>query len=183
MAKDCDLEELEPQEYNLGQIFRKYKIEISSIIYSRLGSWEETDDLTQETFERYSAASRRVSIGNPRAYLYRVAKNLMNDHLRRKMIINKVIMRREAGIEIEDPTPTIEQQLIKNCEYDQLKQAIGKLPPKCRRVFMLRKLEGLSYNEISQKMNISIAAVEQHVVRGLKACRLELIRNTEKIKK
>lgn len=139
--------------------------------------------MTQETFERYSSASKRVPIGNPRAYLYQVARNLVNDHLKRTIIKNKIVVSSEVVVEIQDPLPTVEQQMIRKSEYDQLKDAIEKLSPKCRKVFILRKLEGLSYNEISQKMGISKAAVEQHVVRGLKACRFELIRNAEKIKK
>ncbi|PCI54625.1 MAG: hypothetical protein COB36_09720 [Alphaproteobacteria bacterium] len=183
MAKDCDLQEVEPQEENLGQLFRKYKLEISSVIYNQLRSKEEADDLTQETFERYTSASKRVPIGNPRAYLYQVARNLVNDHLKRTVIKNKVVVSSDTGLEIQDPSPTIEQRLIQNSEYAQLKAAIGKLPPKCRRVFILRKLEGFSYIEISKIMDISLAAVEQHVVRGLKACRIELVKNAKKMKK
>jgi len=183
MSKENGLEGLVSQEKILGQLFRKYKLEISGIIYSRLGSREEADDLMQETFERYSSASRRVPIANPRAYLYQVARNLINDHLKHSIIKNKVVVSSDTVREIQDPFPTIEQQLIQNSEYDQLKEAIEKLSPKCRKVFILRKLEGLSYREISKKMGISKAAVEQHVVRGLKACRFELIRNAKKIKK
>ncbi|WP_339865019.1 RNA polymerase sigma factor [Paremcibacter congregatus] len=169
--------DIKQSERGVGQLFRQYQSEISNTLYKRLGSREEADDLTQEAFERYSSASRQKPIGNPRAYLYRVAKNLVVDHFRRVTSRNRVFVRCDDPVEAQDPNPSTEQNLIQSSNYRQLREAIGKLPPKCRQVFILRKLEGLSYAQIADKMDISVAAVEKHVVRGLKACRFELTKN------
>ncbi len=180
MSKEINIGERDILEKGVSQLFRKYQLEISNTIYKRLGSKEEADDLTQETFERYSSASGRMLIRNPRAFLYRIAKNLIVDHLRRITSKNRVIIQCDNQIETPDLKPSIEQELIVKSEYIQLKKAIGKLPPKCRKVFILRKIEGLSYAQIAENMDISIGAVEKHVIRGLKACRFELTKDGKK---
>jgi RNA polymerase sigma-70 factor (ECF subfamily) len=52
-----------------------------------------------------------------------------------------------------------------------LARAIAALPPQCAKVFILRKMQGMSQKEIAVRLNISVRTVENHVAVGLSRCR------------
>lgn len=162
---------------DMDEFYRQHYPEILNMLYKRLGGREEADDLTQEAFARYTIAARENRIDNPRAYLFRVVHNLTIDHLRRTSAARRLFVQHAEPTDIGDKTPSAELRLVQQSEHDRLREAIAKMPPKCRQVFILRKLKGRSYAEIADEMGLSLAAVEKHVVRGLKICRLELIKN------
>jgi len=68
----------------------------------------------------------------------------------------------------------IEDEAEKYVRLEKIHAAIGTLPDKCREVFSLSKLNGLSYNEIANHLNISVKTVENQIVRALKLLREKL---------
>jgi RNA polymerase sigma-70 factor (ECF subfamily) len=57
---------------------------------------------------------------------------------------------------------------------ESIEKAIATLPPQCRKVFLLNKYDGLSYNEIAQKLDISINTVRTQITRAMKKMRSSL---------
>ena len=68
----------------------------------------------------------------------------------------------------------IEQQVARGQQMHRVLQAVNGLPPKCRDVFVLRMMEGLSQREIAERLSIAVSTVEKHLARGLQQCRREL---------
>jgi len=68
----------------------------------------------------------------------------------------------------------VEQQVDRGQQMRLLLQAVNGLPPKCRDVFVLRMIDGLSQREIAERLGIAVSTVEKHLARGLQQCRQEL---------
>ncbi|NIK88015.1 RNA polymerase sigma-70 factor (ECF subfamily) [Rhizomicrobium palustre] len=133
---------------------------------------EDVDDLAQETFLRAFAADAFETVGNPRAYLFRVAKNLaLNEKERRAHATSSPIEDFEESPVLEDRTQVAaDDALDSRRRLRVLAQAVAVLPPQCAKVFLLRKAYGLSYKEIAAKLNISVSTAEKHMVSGLLRC-------------
>jgi RNA polymerase sigma-70 factor (ECF subfamily) len=107
------------------------------------------------------------------ALLFSMAKNLCISHLRHQNVINKYQQMKQSA-QAQD-SPDVETCMVKLDEKQKLMQAIDKLPPICRQVFVERKLNGKSHQQIAQKFNICTKTVENHIARGLKLCRQNMI--------
>ncbi|MEZ6002264.1 RNA polymerase sigma factor [Hyphomonas sp.] len=140
---------------------------------ARTGSSAEAEDIAQEVFFKLQSVDP-ADVQNPTAFLYRLASNLFIDRLRSAR-------RREArddayatshtelsGGDLLAQTPTPEQILESRQRLQQLLAAVRSLPPQCQRVFVLHKLEGLSYGEVAVKLGISKSGVEKHMMSALK---------------
>lgn len=162
---------------DVSQLFARYQAEISNTIYEQLGSRDDAADLTQETFLRYSTATRGRFIENPRGFLLKTARNLVIDFMRRSSVSSKVILKDTGEEEALDSAPTTEQKIIDAYELSKFGSIIDNLPPRCQEVFILRKIEGRSYAEISEKLKISHSAIEKNIMRALKISRKLLDRD------
>lgn len=133
----------------------------------------DVDDILQEAFTRSYEAAGRTPIRNPRAFLLRTATNLALNHISR------------AGTRLTDamedlPLSAVNEQWIvespeaqfdTNQRFVLFCQAVGALPQQCRQVFVLKKVYGLSQQEIAERLGIAESTIEKHIVKGLVACR------------
>lgn len=130
---------------------------------------EDIDDMIQETFLRaYKAADER-EIDYPKAYLFRVAKSVAVRELTRKSAQVTDYME-EAKLEEHSTQALLEEEVEANEKVRLYCKAIAELPPQCRKVFLMRKYQGLSHKEIARQLNISVGAVEKQVTLGIKRC-------------
>jgi RNA polymerase sigma factor (sigma-70 family) len=143
---------------------------LSRFIKSR----EAADDLAQEAFIRAFAAEAVRVIESPKAFLFKVAKNLALNELARKAAIAVEPLGDFEGQEVlEDSSQAAVDDVVDSRERIRLlARAIAALPPQCAKVFILRKMQGLSQKEIAVRLNISVRTVENHVATGLSRCRV-----------
>ena len=134
---------------------------------------ETASELTQETFIRFMRSAARTPIESPRAYLYRIAANLLTDHARRKSVRLEVASE-DAVDHVADSHPGAEQTVLAKEELRRLQQAVDALPPRRRKIFVLHKYEGLSYSEIADKLGISKNTVMVQMMKALSFCRERL---------
>jgi RNA polymerase sigma factor (sigma-70 family) len=134
----------------------------------RMASREDVDDLVQEAYARFASLTAFEQIAEPRRYFHEVARNLLIDHIRRQRIV-----RIDAVADIEvtramsrDPDP--EQITAARRELARVFRLIEALPDRCRQVFTLRKVEGLSQREIALRLNVNESVVENDGVKGLR---------------
>ncbi len=136
-------------------------------------SREGADDLAQEAFLRAFAAESAHSIQSPKAFLFKVARNLALNELARQSSVAIEPLGDFEGLEVlEDSRQAPVDDAVDGRErIRMLARAIAALPPQCAKVFILRKMQGLSQKEIAARLNISVRTVENHVALGLVRCK------------
>jgi RNA polymerase sigma factor (sigma-70 family) len=136
-------------------------------------SREGIDDLAQEAFLRAFAAESSRAIEAPKAFLFKVARNLALNELARQASATTTTLGDFEGQEVlEDSSQAAVDDAVDGRErIRMLARAIAALPPQCAKVFILRKMQGLSQKEIAARLNISVRTVENHVALGLVRCR------------
>lgn len=133
----------------------------------------DAEDITQETWARTTAAAAAGNpIANVRAYLYRVARNLMIDHGRRADRAIEIGGQDDLIATLPDPRPDPESELITAEQLARMDRIIAAMPGRARQVFRLSRLEGQSFAEIGRALGISRQTVQDHMTRALLALQL-----------
>lgn len=140
---------------------------------SRLVPPKEIEDIVQETYVRICAVKHTVQIQHPRSFLYRTARNLALDHLKRAETRTSVSMDDES-LDLDEEVDDVDQvynQVSATQEFEHFCEAVRHLPLQCRKAFVLKKVYGYSQKEIAENLHISENTVEKHIAMGLSRCR------------
>lgn len=133
----------------------------------------EVEDIVQETYVRVCQVKHPENIRQPRSYLFRTARNLALDYLKRSETKYTEGMDEQdidALIDGRENDDSTFEQVASNQEFALFCEAVRHLPVKCRRVFVLKKVYGFTQIEIARELNISIGTVEKHISQGIKRC-------------
>jgi RNA polymerase sigma-70 factor (ECF subfamily) len=148
------------------QAYKEYFRQIYIFAYRIIGDKNYAMDITQETFVKlHNYMSGSNSLENPRAWLYRVAANISNNHLKRNSIFNRII----RGIQKDSQYDNIESELINIEEKMLVRNALKKLSSKDRTILQLYQ-DGFSYTEIAEIMNIKKTAIGKTLSRAIEKC-------------
>ncbi len=128
----------------------------------------EIDDIVQESYARLIALDDVAHILNPRAYFFQTARSILYQQARRARIVRIDTVAELDALNILDEGPNPEEAVSSFRELERFKSMIDALPEKCRRVFILRKIEGVPQREIARRLGITENTVEAHVARGLR---------------
>lgn len=145
--------------WDIQNLFRYHAKGIARSL-SRRGITEDTAaDITQDTFLRVIA--KPPADGghnhNPKAYLYRVSKNLCINHQKREGLIEKVALDDQEALNVADPTPTPEAIVYSRQCLVQTHAALGELPERTRRAFEMHRLGERTLAEVAEELGISTA--------------------------
>jgi RNA polymerase sigma factor (sigma-70 family) len=153
---------------NLGGL----KSYLSRFFHSR----HDIDDVLQDAYVRAVQAEKVEKIQTPKAFLYKICKNLaINHHTRAAQRLTDYIEDFD-DLEVTYSTVSMDDQLEQENRFVQFCEAVKCLPPQCRRAFVLKKVYGLSSKEVAQRLGITISTVDKHLARGLVICRNHLER-------
>lgn len=111
-----------------------------------------------------------------KALLYRIALNALRD-LRRHQASGSgahYISLDAQNYELPSEFPQPEQNAVHHQELARIKRAIDKLPDRCREIYLLHRIEGMSYSQISRHCGITVKAVEKHMTKALTSLRARL---------
>jgi RNA polymerase sigma factor (sigma-70 family) len=132
---------------------------------------QDIDDVVQETYLRAYAAVLDKQIEYPKAYLFRIARNIALTELTKKSRqITDYIEDSELPI-VSDNGVTAEDEVGAKEQLGIYCEAVAALPEKCRRVYLLRKVHGLSHKEIAERMDLTVSSVEKHLLNGVLRCK------------
>ncbi|CAN5311317.1 RNA polymerase sigma factor [soil metagenome] len=142
----------------------------------RMGPEADVDDLMQELYLKLvTHNSDHPDIQSPRAYLYRLASNLMVDRWRawqRSRVRDSAwrLATGSAGIaDNVDAAPSPEAIMLDRDRLEQLLRVVATLPHRTRTIFRLHKFEGVSHADVAQQLGISRSSVEKHMMDALRA--------------
>lgn len=137
---------------------------LRAYLRSRFPALRDLDDVVQESYARVFKSFRKKKVEHPRSYLFTTARNTALDVFRKKPTVSleEIPEIAEFPVSQENPSDDMELQL--------LAEAIEALPARCREVLRMRKLQGLSHEEIATRLDISKATVATQVSIGVRRC-------------
>jgi len=128
----------------------------------------DVDDVVQESYLRVWRARAADSLYAPKAFLFTVARRLALDWLRddQRSPIREMVDPAELGV--LDEGPGVEELVSGREKVEILSEALLTLPPRCRTVVMLYKLNGQSRYETARHLGISEKTVDEQTARGVR---------------
>ncbi len=165
------------QESPLLVSFIHHQKDLLSFLSCKLSCAETAGDLVQETYIRVANYPEATEIKNPRAFCFRIANNLALDHLRKRAYQEKFTDGEACYETIASPAqePAVAVHALQQLE--RLEVLIEQLPPMRRQVFLLSRVECLSYKAIAQECGISERTVENHIYKALKTLKERFARH------
>ncbi|HVV28424.1 MAG TPA: RNA polymerase sigma factor [Rhizomicrobium sp.] len=128
----------------------------------------EIADLSQETYVRIYETAHRERPVLVKPFLFQIARNLMIDRLRKQSVVSLETVADFDWINIPDDKPSSETQTAARQELRLLQAALDDLPPRCRQIVMMRRVEGLSQKEVAQRLGITVETVETQIAKGMR---------------
>ncbi len=151
------------QEVNFDELFALHAEALHSFCYYKCKSQAEAEDYVQEAFVRLWNNCTKVPFQKAKSFLFKVAQNLFLHRVERKKVEEKFLRRQGEKVNLEHPQFLAEHQDL----MERLDRAIADLSEKQRVVFLLHRIDGLSYKEIAESLGISVKSVEKRMHRAL----------------
>lgn len=159
-------------------LYDKYSKQLYRNILHLVKDEEIAQELLQDLFLKIWESRENI---NPeksfKSFLYKVAENLVYAHFRKSAKDNRLIAK--LVISYVDFDTNAEEALISKENNYLLKKAIENLPPQRKRIFTLCRLEGKSYEEVSDELGISTSTVSNHIVKANKTVKQYFLLNQD----
>lgn len=162
------------EEPGFDVIFGRRRRSLYALALQRLGVVEDAEDAVQETYVKCLGVAWQ-SVQSPDAMLTAIHLNVVRDMGRRRARSPVVAdLPPEAADSAPCPAPDPEQCLLQRRRWHAVSAAIEALPPVCRKIFLMCKIDNLSHADISAATGMSRAAVEKNMVRALQRLRRDV---------
>lgn len=157
---------------DIRDVFLSIRLGIARAV-SKIVPPHEVEDIVQETYVRLCQVGKPEQIHHPKSYLYRTARNLALDSLKRAE--NRVT---ETWTEEFASSPDLAglaldetyEQAASSEEFGLFCEAVRQLPVQARRVFVLKKVYGYSQREIASELRLAESTVEKHAALAVRRC-------------
>jgi RNA polymerase sigma-70 factor (ECF subfamily) len=168
---------VKPESEPAGMVAH-FRADLMRFLVARTGDRDEAEDILQELWVR-TRDVKPAAVEHWRAYLFRVAHNLVIDRRRaaqRRAARERRWSEEAHGVmspteEAADTAPGADDAIAAREEAARLASAIANLPEGARRVFQLHKIEGHSHGEVAAHLGISKSGVEKHMAVAMKHLR------------
>jgi RNA polymerase sigma factor (sigma-70 family) len=128
---------------------------------------DDISDLRQEIYVRVYEAAIKLRPRSPKSFLFTTARHLMTDRVRRGRVISIDTLGDLDALNVMVDEISPEQWTHARQELRLLAQAFDQLPPKCREVVWMRRVDELSQKEVAAHLGISQKTVEKHIMKGM----------------
>lgn len=154
----------------IEEMFLQHRVSLLRYLRRLVGCEQDALDLMQECFARLlNQADSGAKL--TRGYLFTVALNLARDRGRRAVTRAEHAHQPLDDVELVDTQSTPYEEFVWNQALERLKAALSELPPRQRKIFLLRRFRHLSTGEIAELLNVSKRTVERELVATLEHCR------------
>lgn len=155
---------------NIFNIYSRLHKKLIRFAFRYFKNPQEVEDVVQEAFVKVIEAQQGREIKHYNSYMYQTVKNLALKQINKKdyrLTDTLGDLLQESAI---FDSSTLEDQFESHQRIGLICQAIRQLPTKCQRVYILRKVYGLSQKEIAERMDISLKTVEAHLTKAVIRC-------------
>lgn len=134
--------------------------------FARRVERQDAHDLVQESFVRFAdAVAAERTIEQPEAYLHRVATNVLRN--RARAALRRSLAQHVPADEQTLAGPDLVAALEARDLLDRIQNALMRLSPKTREVFLAHRVDGHSYNDIAKRTELSVKGVEWHMTKAI----------------
>jgi RNA polymerase sigma-70 factor (ECF subfamily) len=148
--------------------FLPHEAELRSMLRRVCISAAEVDDVIQETCYRILVMPGLDHVRSPKPFVFRTAKNIVLDRIRRDAVVSIDTMANLDELEIADTAPSPDRVVFAREELKWVFGLISNLPDRCKSVFRARRVHGMSQNETAQTLGLTDSVVEHEMMRGMR---------------
>ena len=161
------------------ELVNRYKDKLINFIFNYLGDLESSEDVVQETMIKlYQKKHYYKEIAKFSTWLYTIAKNLANTELRkrkqRKTTLLSQFSKDDKTYELPSNDPEPGHEIQTDVVNKIIRDAVDQLSEKFKIVIVLRDIQGLSYEDISEIINVPIGTVKSRINRARLQLQVEL---------
>lgn len=154
-------------------LYKKYCKRVFKFAFSILKSPEESENLVQDVFlnlwENRLNVEKNSSI---KSYVFTITYNSAVSIIRKKVRESEFVEYLKSLQEVGEESVDIALEYKELT--DKLERILNELPQRQKEVYLMHRVEGLKYNEIAERLNISVNTIENHMSRALKTIRQKL---------
>ena len=144
-----------------------YSSRLYHYVYALIGQKEPAEEIVSDVFyEVWKNRKTLAGIENMNAWIQTITYRKAISYLRKEAGKTDLLLD-DIGDFIFDPIQSPDEEMISKEEMDKINDAIQQLPPKCKHVFFLAKIEGLPYKEIAVLLDISVKTINNHIAFAL----------------
>lgn len=161
------------EETVFQEIFSRLADSLRNFLYYKCGDRQQAEDISQEAFLRMWKGCEKVSPEKAKSFLFTVANNLWLDQIKHQKVVLSFQRKARPANVTHSPEFLYEEEEF----HQRLMAAISALPEKSRTVFLMNRMDKLTYQEIADRLGISKKAVEKRMHKAL----VELRKLSDKI--
>lgn len=151
-------------------IYNKYSKDVHNYLYYKYGGQFNPNDMAQDAFIKLWENCKNVTLGNAKAFLFKVANNMMLNEIKHQ----KVVLRHQK-VKPKDYTNETPEFLMEKEQFlIEYQKVLESLPEDQRVAFMLNKAEGKKHSEIAEMLGITRKVVEYRIYSAFKNLKREL---------
>jgi len=157
-------------QIEFDQIFNDWYYPVRNFVYYKTGDMQTAEDITQDTFLKVWEKRESIDPSTVKSLLYTIANNLFLNIVEH----NKVVLKFESNYSGNpfSSSPDYEMELK---EFDQkLKNSLNQMDERNRTVFLMNRIDDLTYNEIAHNLGLSVKAVEKRMSKALSFLKVNL---------
>ena len=140
-------------------IFDQYYTPIKNFLYYKSGDIDLSEDITQDVFMKLWDKREDVQQETVKSYLYTIANNMLLNKIRHNKVVMSFAEKNKNQQEEHSPEFSLEEKEFKA----ELEIVIGAMPEKQREVFLMNRIEEMTYKEIADRLELSVKAVEKRM--------------------
>lgn len=145
------------------RLFNMHYKPVRNFVYYKTGDSGEADDIAQDTFSKIWEKRETIKTETVKQLAFTIASNLCKNRFEHKKIVLEFTGKYQTPGNAESP----EYELEMNQFGEKLKIAINSLGEKNRTVFLMNRIDGLTYNEIADNLGLSVKAIEKRMKNAL----------------
>lgn len=150
-------------------LFEQYYDRLVAYITTYTHNKMQSEDIVQQSFINLWDDRQKLDPNkSPKGYLYTIAYHRYIDNLRKEKNNNRVIneiWQSALSDRIEEDNDLLEKRI------EKIRHSINSLPPKCKEILQLNKIQGITYKDIAKQMGISVKTVESQMSIAFKKIR------------
>ncbi|MGL4331494.1 MAG: RNA polymerase sigma-70 factor [Bacteroidales bacterium] len=166
-------ERVEKEDFE--NMFKKYYLRLKTYSLRFVRDESVAEDIVQECFMKIWSNRDQLSVNAISPYLYMAIRNACLNHLKHEAVLEMKSLdslcsaKGSEHLYEYDFCESYHLPLLSEELEEQFRFVVGQLPPRCKEVFLLSRLERKKNREIAEMLDISLTAVEKHIAKALQA--------------